>query len=140
MKLRVLLFSAAALCFCVAVSSSALTSPPPFDLSWHTIDSGGGTSSGGGFMLEGTIGQPEAGLSMAGGAYVMTGGFWVSDGPIGQACAADLDNNGDIGFGDLLIVLDAWGNGAGDDADLDNDGTVGFGDLLIVLDGWGLCP
>ena len=30
-----------------------------FDLSWHTIDGGGGMSSGGDFVLRGTIGQPS---------------------------------------------------------------------------------
>ena len=37
-----------------------------FDLSWHTVDGGGGTSSGGGFVLNGTAGQPDAG-DLAGG-------------------------------------------------------------------------
>lgn len=49
-----------------------------FDLSWSTIDGGGGSSSGGDFALSGTIGQPDAG-ELSGGAYVLTGGFW-------QAC------------------------------------------------------
>lgn len=46
-----------------------------FDLSWSTIDGGGGGSSGGAFDLSGTIGQPDAG-SMAGGDFVLNGGFW----------------------------------------------------------------
>lgn len=54
-------------------------------------------------------------------------------------CLADLDGSGDVGFGDLLNVLDSWGNGAGAPEDLDGDGTVGFGDLLIVLSAWGPC-
>lgn len=140
MKMRILLLGATAVLCCVAVSSSAPMNPPPFDLSWHTIDSGGGTSTGGGFTLEGTIGQPDAGLSMSGGGFVMTGGFWAGDESTGTPCLADLDASGDVGFGDLLTVLDAWGEGAGNPADLDSNGTVGFGDLLIVLDGWGACP
>ena len=48
-----------------------------FDLSWHTVDSGGSTfSTGGGYALGSTIGQPDAG-SMAGGDYVLAGGFWA---------------------------------------------------------------
>lgn len=39
-----------------------------YNLSWSTIDGGGGTSSGGNFVLSGTIGQPDAG-TMAGGDY-----------------------------------------------------------------------
>jgi hypothetical protein len=48
-----------------------------FSIDWHTIDGGGGTSSGGGFSLSGTIGQPEANAQpMTGGAFSLTGGFW----------------------------------------------------------------
>jgi hypothetical protein len=46
-----------------------------FDLSWMTFDGGGGTSSGGGYTLGGTVGQPDAGL-LAGGEYTLGGGFW----------------------------------------------------------------
>ena len=47
-----------------------------FDVVWHTIDGGGGTSIGGDrFALSGTIGQPDAG-KMSGGAYTLQGGFW----------------------------------------------------------------
>lgn len=49
------------------------------DLSWHTIDGGGGTSSGGPYELTGTIGQPDAG-TMSGGSYILNGGFWAAGG------------------------------------------------------------
>ncbi|MCB0167523.1 MAG: hypothetical protein KDI79_25060 [Anaerolineae bacterium] len=46
-----------------------------------TIDSGGGQSSGGGFTLIGTIGQPEvSSTAMSGGGYTLTGGFWGGSG------------------------------------------------------------
>ena len=32
-----------------------------YDISWHSIDAGGGRSAGGDFALTGTIGQPDAG-------------------------------------------------------------------------------
>lgn len=48
-----------------------------YDLSWNTIDGGGGTSTGGAYTLSGTIGQPDAGtLSSPGGTYTLNGGFW----------------------------------------------------------------
>ena len=47
----------------------------PFDLSWSTIDGGGGTSSGGQFTVSGTAGQPDAG-TLSGGQFSVTGGFW----------------------------------------------------------------
>jgi hypothetical protein len=47
-----------------------------YDLSWWTVDGGGGTfSQGGNYTLGGTIGQPDAGL-MSGGNYTLGGGFW----------------------------------------------------------------
>ncbi len=46
-----------------------------FNLSWSTIDGGGGTSSGGQFQFSGTIGQPDAGV-LTGGNFKLEGGFW----------------------------------------------------------------
>ena len=46
-----------------------------YDLSWGSIDGGGGTSSGGSYTLSGTIGQPDAGV-LTGGNYILGGGFW----------------------------------------------------------------
>ncbi len=45
-----------------------------YDLSWWTVDSGGGTSGAGGYVLSGVVGQPEAGTLEAGG-YRLVGGF-----------------------------------------------------------------
>lgn len=47
-----------------------------YDLSWWTSDSGGGTSSGTGYSLSGTIGQLDAGPLLTGPGYQLTGGFW----------------------------------------------------------------
>jgi hypothetical protein len=47
-----------------------------FDLTWHSIDGGGGSSGGGEFVLRGAIGQPEAG-SLSGGDFTLGGGFLV---------------------------------------------------------------
>jgi len=57
-------------------------SPPvllaqPYSLDWFTIDGGGGTSTGGVYLVSGTIGQPDAGGPMTGGNYSLTGGFWT---------------------------------------------------------------
>jgi hypothetical protein len=49
---------------------------PPFTLSWWTVDAGGTTNStGGGYSLGGTAGQPDAGL-LEGGGFTLGGGFW----------------------------------------------------------------
>jgi hypothetical protein len=56
---------------------SAFSASADYSIDWFTVDSGGGTSSGGQFSLSGTIGQPDAGLQ-AGGPFVLNGGFWSS--------------------------------------------------------------
>ncbi len=53
----------------------SLPAPVDYEISWSTIDGGGGRSSGGQYELVGTIGQPDAAYS-AGGNYELLGGFW----------------------------------------------------------------
>ena len=47
-----------------------------FELTWSTIDGGGGSSSGGSYALSGTSGQPDAGEFSSGGNFTLNGGFW----------------------------------------------------------------
>ena len=55
-----------------------------YDLSWWTADGGGYTfSTGPGYSLGGTAGQPDAGVlrstapkAATGSGYILTGGFW----------------------------------------------------------------
>ena len=49
----------------------------------------------------------------------------------------DLDGDGTVGSGDLVILLAAWGPCDACPEDLDGDGTVDFGDLLQLLQAWG---
>ncbi len=52
-----------------------------YEIPWFTADGGGGTwSTGGGFSLGGTVGQPDAG-ALSGGGYTLLGGFWAGSGP-----------------------------------------------------------
>lgn len=46
-----------------------------YDLTWNTIDTGGGASVDGEYTLRGTIGQHDAAV-VSGGAYTLGGGFW----------------------------------------------------------------
>ncbi len=57
------------------LATATVSRAQPYDISWYTIDGGGGSSSGGTFSLTGTIGQPDAG-HMAGGNFTLDGGFW----------------------------------------------------------------
>jgi len=46
-----------------------------FEINRFTMSGGGGTSSGGPFLVSGTIGQPAAG-GLGGGTFSVDGGFW----------------------------------------------------------------
>ena len=62
---------------CVLHSAlSLVANAQPFAIDWHTIDGGGGTSTGGVYSVSGTIGQPDAGGLMTNGQYSVTSGFW----------------------------------------------------------------
>lgn len=60
----------------VQAGSAVTLAGAGYDLSWFTIDSGGGAASSGGYTLAGTAGQPEPGAALQGGGYVLIGGFW----------------------------------------------------------------
>ena len=47
-----------------------------FSIDWSKIGAGGGTSTNAQFSVTGTVGQPEAGGTLTGGSYALTGGFW----------------------------------------------------------------
>jgi hypothetical protein len=46
-----------------------------YSIDWYKIAGGGGTSTGGVYTLNGTIGQPDTG-TMIGGNFTLIGGFW----------------------------------------------------------------
>jgi hypothetical protein len=51
-----------------------------YAISWWTVDGGGATvSTGGGYSLGSTIGQPDAEV-LVGGSYTLAGGFWSGTG------------------------------------------------------------
>ena len=63
--------------FTLALLGSVISAQPQtFNLDWWTLDGGGDTSSGGGYSVSGTIGQPDAGV-MSGGSFSLVGGFWA---------------------------------------------------------------
>jgi hypothetical protein len=64
---------------CFVTASVLLVTLPlhaQYSIDWFTIDGGGTTSTGGVYTVSGTIGQPDAGLTMTGGSYALVGGFW----------------------------------------------------------------
>jgi len=129
-RMRVIVLSVLpAVCLLVPVSASA-QSGGDYDLSWSTIDGGGGTSTGGNYSLSGTIGQPDAG-TMTGGDYALAGGFWSG----WSFCWVDLP--------DLAKFLGYWldGPSAGIPADFNDDNKVDLADFNYLSTYWlQYCP
>lgn len=126
-----------------AVGALATIAQAQFSIPWSTVDGGGGTSTGGTFILRGTIGQPDAGKS-AGGSFALSGGYWSLG--VDTGCPADLDDgsgtgtpDGAVTIDDLLYFLVVFETGDVG-ADLDDgsgtgtpDGAVTIDDLLYFL-------
>lgn len=121
---------------CAALVTLAWANPgsgDTYEIDWHTIDCGGAmNSTGGGFELSGTIGQPDAGPAtgpMAGGGFSLEGGFWPGALP-GCALPGDMNNdtqrNGkDIqGFVNCLV-----GGGSCFCADTNQSGAANVADI-----------
>lgn len=65
----------------LAIGSILMASPADqLNVSWWTVDGGGGTSGNGSVQLDGTIGQPDAGRA-AGGTFSLKSGFWGAGRP-----------------------------------------------------------
>ena len=52
-----------------------------YDLTWSSVNSGGGISAGGDYCVGGSVGQPETG-ALSGEGYNLVGGFWSGTGPV----------------------------------------------------------
>jgi hypothetical protein len=63
----------------------------------------------------------------------------TSDFRVVVRCPADIDESGAVDFGDLLMLLSAWGPCEACPEDLDGDDEVEFDDLLLLLAAWGPC-
>ena len=97
-----------------------------YEISWYTVDGGGGVSSSEQYSLTGTVGQPDAGYS-AGGQYELPGGFW----PGGPLCIVDFEH--------FARFAEYWlETGAGLPADLYEDeyDIVDGLDLQVFVEQW----
>jgi hypothetical protein len=110
----------------VVISSVPAQTDGPYILEWSTIDGGGGLSSGGPYVLTGTIGQPDAADS-ASGRYEVLGGFWSG----GPECLVE--------FEDFARFAMYWRDSGSDiPADLYKDASdvVDELDLSVFVDSW----
>jgi hypothetical protein len=127
----------------VMATSPSLSQPPAID--WYTIDGGGGTSSGGVFVVMGTVGQPDAG-TMSGGAFTLNGGFWVGGTAGGPTCDPDVNCDGSSDGFDVEVMEQAVGgdfsNFCQGDPDFNRDGSVDGFDVEAVeqVVGGAPCP
>ena len=103
-----------------------------YEISWYTIDGGGGRSTGGQYTITGTIGQPDAAYS-SGGNYEILAGFW----PGGPLCFVDFEH--------FARFADYWldkpcneGNNWCGGADLNQLEGVNKVDLKLFIEEW-LC-
>ncbi|MCP3904416.1 MAG: hypothetical protein GY715_12375 [Planctomycetes bacterium] len=106
------------------------------------------------------LGGPSviSGLTLSPGLYeLVIDGFDTQAGPYAaelrpsqgpepvppNICPADLDGNRNVGFGDILQVIAAWGPCPPEPPcpeDLSGNGQVDFADILAVVGSWGPCP
>ena len=113
---------------------TASASAVDFDISWYTLNGGGGYSSNATFELAGTIGQPDA-AAMNGAGFAIQGGFWAG---VPAPCAGDATGDGKVDLSDLALLLSQFGEVGGTfGGDLDNDGDVDLSDLALLLTRFG---
>jgi hypothetical protein len=62
---------------CFLTTAICFGAQAQYTIDWHTVDGGGSTSTGGVYAVSGTIGQPDAGVTMTNGQFAVTGGFWA---------------------------------------------------------------
>lgn len=74
-KLSTFIVFAIAVCLHLTIHSGLAQTDDNYDLTWSTIDGGGITLSGGGYVLGSTVGQVDIG-QFSGGGYTLVGGFW----------------------------------------------------------------
>ena len=125
-----------ALAFALA-SSEPMMGGTDYDLSRNSIDGGGVMrSTGGGFELSGSIGQPDAG-TMTGDGFELAGGFWFGLAP------ADCNEDGLVSLFDhetftSCLLGPGGGIGAGPCPcfDVDRDGDITLNDYAHLQAGF----
>ncbi|MBX3380391.1 MAG: DUF4082 domain-containing protein [Phycisphaeraceae bacterium] len=126
-----------------------LESECPYDLSWFTIDCGGGTSTNGLFFLSGTSGQPDAGRMTGPPYFSLVGGYWGAAGAA-PTCPADFNDDGLVDDEDFvlfanmynILLCDAPEMPPDCPGDLNGDQEVNDEDFVIFANAYNelLCP
>lgn len=117
----------------VIVTASAAWGQDGFEIIRSTIDGGGAVAStGGDFELNGTIGQPDAGV-LIGDEFTLTGGFWFA------IDEGDCNTDGSLNifdFSEFAACVSGPGSPPADQecacADFDGDGDVDLTDFGLT--------
>ncbi len=91
----------------------------PFDLSWFSIDAGGGSSTDGSFTVNGTIGQPDTGRMTGAPHFSVMAGYWgaataahdildCTDPMMPMDCPSDFNGDAMVDDNDFVIFVDAY--------------------------------
>ena len=107
------------------------------EITFHSIDGGGGRSVGGSFDLECTIGETEAGVPSTGGMFELVTGYQSS--PPLPILLGDVNLDGTINLLDVGPFIDRLANGTFQvEADCNEDGVVNLLDVepfIAILSG-----
>lgn len=127
-------------CLAAAPSSARAQS---LDLTWHTIDSGGGvsTSPDNYWVLEGTIGQADGWSIATGPSLTLASGFWT---PFRPPCRPDVNTDDSLDVSDIFRFLEHWFRGCAAvnlplcqfSADYDESGQLQVADIFAFLHAW----
>ncbi len=61
----------------IAIFTAQAQTGGGYDLTWNTLEGGGHSAAAdGSYRIDGNFGQVEAGVTLTGGAFSLTGGFW----------------------------------------------------------------
>lgn len=114
----------------IVINLVAVTgSDAQFDIPWHTIDNGGGSTAGGPFELQCTIGQHDASEPMSSNSFTLAGGFWVGENGH-DIVLGDVNGDGAVNLLDVAPFIDAITNGPYiPEADINQDGFVNLLDV-----------
>jgi hypothetical protein len=118
-RVTIVLFTAAAI---------ALPAAAQPEIAWHSIDAGGGFSSGGSLELHAVIGQPDAGVA-SGSGYELYGGFLAA---VSRNCPPDYNGDGVVNSQDFVAFLNDFVAG-NPDADYNDDGVINSQDFVAFL-------
>jgi len=155
-RLRLATALAVLVCLTTALvwgSSALAQSGGGYDLTWNSVDGGGGGGSGGAYAMSGTIGQADAGV-LSGGSFALRAGLWFGYIP----APGDCNNDAGVNAGDIsaviLEIFDADGTapdqapgssfvGDPDGCNPNSDGAINAGDIscliLLIFNGPGSC-